>query len=335
MVGEPRILVVDGYKKPAREELAAGGATPAGPLYAAMLTRCHPGCTVDVVYPADPDSSLPHGAGLNHYDGIAWTGSSLTAYRDEPAVRVQIEFARAAFEAGLPSFGSCWAAQIGVAAAGGRCAANPRGREMGIARKIALTPEGRAHPLFFGKASVFDAFISHEDEITHLPPGAINLASNAFTRVQAVSVVHRGGTLWALQYHPEYDLHELGPCTRMNEDVRLADPGFERVHAGAGSVGSPDLRGTLWALQYHPEYDLHELARLTWCRIDKLVGLGFFQDREAAEAYVDRLEALHQDPSRRDIAWLLGIDADVMNEDVRLAEVRNWLQHLVLPNMRR
>ena len=285
MVGEPRILVVDGYKKPAREELAAGGATPAGPLYAAMLTRCHPGCTVDVVYPADPDSSLPHGAGLNHYDGIAWTGSSLTAYRDEPAVRVQIEFARAAFEAGLPSFGSCWAAQIGVAAAGGRCAANPRGREMGIARKIALTPEGRAHPLFFGKASVFDAFISHEDEITHLPPGAINLASNAFTRVQAVSVVHRGGTLWALQYHPEYDLHEL--------------------------------------------------ARLTWCRIDKLVGLGFFQDREAAEAYVDRLEALHQDPSRRDIAWLLGIDADVMNEDVRLAEVRNWLQHLVLPNMRR
>ena len=284
MSGEPRILVVDGYKKPAREELAAGGATPAGPLYAAMLSRCHPGCEVDVVYPADPDSSLPHGAALSHYDGIAWTGSSLTVYRDEPAVRVQIEFARAAFEAGVPSFGSCWAAQIGVAAAGGRCAENPHGREMGIARKIALTPEGRAHPLYIGKASVFDAFISHEDEITHLPPGAQNLASNAFTQVQAVSVVHRGGTLWAVQYHPEYDLHEL--------------------------------------------------ARLTWCRIDKLVGLGFFRDREAAEAYVALLETLHQDPSRRDIAWQLGIDADVMNEDLRVAEVRNWLQHLVIPGMR-
>ena len=284
MGAEPRILVVDGYKKHAREELAAGGATPAGPLYAAMLSRCHPGCEVDVVYPADPESSLPHGAGLHHYDGIAWTGSSLTVYRDEPAVRVQIEFARAAFEAGVPSFGSCWAAQIGVAAAGGRCAENPRGREMGIARKIALTPEGRAHPLYIGKASVFDAFISHEDEITHLPPGALNLASNAFTEVQAVSIVHRGGTLWAVQYHPEYDLHEL--------------------------------------------------ARLTWCRIDKLVGLGFFRDREAAETYVNLLEALHQDPSRRDIAWLLGIDADVMNEDLRVAEVRNWLNHLVIPGMR-
>ena len=284
MRGEPRILVVDGYKKQAREELSAGGATPAGPLYAAMLARCHPGCTVDVAYPADPGSSLPRGAGLHHYDGLAWTGSSLTVYHDEAAVRVQVDLARAAFEAGLPSFGSCWAAQIGVAAAGGRCAENPRGREMGIARKIALTPEGRAHPLYIGKASVFDAFISHEDEITHLPPGAQNLASNAFTQVQAVSVTHRGGTLWAVQYHPEYDLHEL--------------------------------------------------ARLTWCRIDKLVRLGFFRDREAAESYVGLLEALHQDPSRRDIAWLLGIDADVMNEDVRVAEVRNWLQHLVIPNMR-
>ncbi len=37
--------------------------------------------------------------------------------------------------------------QIAVAAAGGVCARNPRGREMGIARKIALTPEGRAHPM--------------------------------------------------------------------------------------------------------------------------------------------------------------------------------------------
>ena len=62
--------------------------------------------------------------------------------------------------------------------------------------------------------------------------------------------------------------------------------------------------------------------------------LGFFRDREAAEKYVDQLEVLHQDPSRKDIAWLLGIDDDVMNEDVRLAEVRNWIERLVLPNMR-
>jgi GMP synthase (glutamine-hydrolysing) len=109
------------------------------------------------------------------------------------------------------------------------------------------------------------------------------LASNAFTHVQSVAITHKGGDFWGLQYHPEYDLHEM--------------------------------------------------ARLTWCRIDKLVKLGFFRDRPAAESFVNLLETLHQDPNRRDIAWLLGIDDDVMNEDVRLTEVRNWIDRLVIPSM--
>ena len=182
-----RFLVIDGYRRTGRKGLAAVGATTAGKLYERMLIGCHADATVDILYPADPGGRLPEGASLAAYDGIAWTGSSLTITEpDSPDVRPQVELARAAFEAVVPSFGSCWAAQIAVVAAGGRCAANPRGREMGIARKISLTGEGRAHPLYFGKPSVFDAFISHEDEITHLPSGALNLAGNAFSTVQAV-----------------------------------------------------------------------------------------------------------------------------------------------------
>ncbi len=283
MVKTLHFLVVDGYSREGRAELAAGGASEAGDLYQAMLKKCAPGSTVDIVYPADPDSSLPTGAAIDDYDGICWTGSSLTVFEDDPKVTPQIDFARAAFEAGIPSFGSCWAAQIAIVASGGIVQANPRGREMGIARKIALTAEGRAHPLYEGKANVFDAFISHMDEVTHLPPGAVMLAGNAFTQIQAVAVTHKGGTFWGLQYHPEYDLREL--------------------------------------------------ARLTFCRIPLLTAMGFFQDENAGLEYVDKLEALHQDPSRKDLAWLLGVDDDVMNEDIRLIEVRNWIQRLVRPSL--
>ena len=286
MANDPRFLVVDGYAREGREDLQAGGATTAGELYAQMLKDCAPnGAAVDIVCPADPDAALPKGAAIGQYDGIAWTGSSLTVFADDPKVTTQIDFAKAAFEAKVPGFGSCWAAQIAVVAAGGRCDVNPRGREMGIARKIALTPEGRAHPLYTGKKSVFDAFISHDDEVTHLPASASLLACNGHTHVQAVSVTHKGGVFWGLQYHPEYDLHEL--------------------------------------------------ARLCYCRKQKLVDRGFFRDLDAAQDFVDRLEALHQDPGRKDIAWLLGIDEDVMNADIRRAEVRNWIDFLVLPTMRR
>ncbi len=285
MATAPRFLVVDGYSREGRAELAAGGASLAGDLYVALLQRCRPDARCDVIHPADGGADLPPGAGLEHYDGVAWTGCSLTAYDDDPRVVAQVELARACFAAGVPAFGSCWAAQIAVMATGGRVAANPRGREIGIARGIALTPEGRRHPMYDGKAAVFDSFTSHDDEITHLPPGAVVLASNAFSRVQALAI----------------------------------------------SQGD----GRFWGLQYHPEYDLHEMARLIYCRLDKLVDLGFFQNREAGLVHVDRLEALHQDPSRADLAWQLGIDADVMDEDVRTRELRNCIDHLVIPAMRR
>ncbi len=285
MSAEPKYLVLDGYSKAGREDLRCGGATTAGEIYAAMLRKCTPGgkAGVDIVYPADPGASLPGGADISQYDGIAWTGSSLTVFEPGPAVTPQIEFARAAFEEKVPSFGSCWAAQIAVVAAGGACARNPKGREMFLARKIALTRDGRGHPLYRSKKAVFDAWISHDDEITHMPPGGQILASNDFTHVQSVSVTHEGGTFWGLQYHPEYDLHEM--------------------------------------------------ARLIYCRRKKLTGMGFFKDVDAADLFVNELEALHQDPARKDISWRLGIDEDVMNEDIRQVEVRNWIELQVLPGM--
>ena len=175
------------------------------------------------------------------------------------------------------------ASMVAVVAAGGKVERNPKGREMGIARKILLTDAGRAHPMYEGKAAVFDSFTSHDDEVTELPVGATTLSGNSWTRVQSVSVTHEGGEFWGLQYHPEYDLHEL--------------------------------------------------ARLAYCRMEKLIAQGFFADREAAHRYVDRMEALFQNPERRDIAWELGIDADITDEAQRVVEVRNWIVKLVLPSM--
>jgi GMP synthase (glutamine-hydrolysing) len=67
--------------------------------------------------------------------------------------------------------------------------------------------------MYEGKPSVFDAFTSHEDEVTHIPAASVILAGNQFTRIQAASVVHNGGTCWGVQYHPEYDIHELARLT--------------------------------------------------------------------------------------------------------------------------
>lgn len=281
-----RILIIDGYTKVAREQLQSGGASLAADLYVKMLQRCAPtGVECDVIFPADSGVSLPVGETIQDYDGVAWTGCSSCVFSGEPDVAEQIEFARECYRRGVPAFGSCWAAQIAVVAAGGEVALNPNGREMGIARGITLTDEGRAHPLYEGKPAVFDAFTSHDDEVTLLPEGATRLSGNDFTRVQSVVVKHEGTEFWGLQYHPEYDLHEM--------------------------------------------------ARLMFCRLEKLVKLKLFADEAAGLAHIDQLEALHADPTREDIATSLGLKGDVMDDSLRTVEVRNWINHLVLPNMRR
>jgi GMP synthase (glutamine-hydrolysing) len=278
-----RLLVLDAYDAAGRQALQGASATLAGELYRRMLQGLEPDAHIDVVSLGADGFALP--AELRSYDGITWTGSNLTVHRETPAVRRQLDLARAAFAAQVPSFGSCWAVHIAVTAAGGRCAANPRGREFGVARKIALTDAGRAHPLYVDKARAFDAFTSHEDHVVEVGPTTTVLAGNDFSPVQAVHVEQDGGVFWAVQYHPEYDLIDV--------------------------------------------------ARLGVLRAPQLTEQGFFADAADAGGFLRQLEALHADRSRRDLAYRLGVDADVLDPRIRTCEARNWLERLVKPGSTR
>ena len=63
--------------------------------------------------------------------------------------------------------------------AAGGTARNPKGREIGFGRGIRLTDAGRKHPMYVGKAEVFNAPTVHLDEVETLAPGTTVLATNA------------------------------------------------------------------------------------------------------------------------------------------------------------
>ncbi len=224
-----RFLIIDGYPKLSRDEFDGVGMKHAWLLYAEMLKKYLPNAEYSVWFPSD-HAAPPDGLGPSHYQGILWTGCNLTIYHhNDIRVTRQIEYAKQAYEDGTPGFGTCWGLQMAAAAAGGEVKANPRGREMGLARKIHLTTEGAGHPFMEGKPPVYSGYISHLDEVTQLPPGAVLLASNDFTRVQAIEVKHKKGSFWATQYHPEYDLHEVARLITAREP-KLVPEGFFRDH---------------------------------------------------------------------------------------------------------
>lgn len=224
-----RFLVIDGYAKASRDDLDAAGMQYAWKLYGDMVQRNLPGAEYDVLLPSDFGVKMPGEKELEKYSGILWTGCNLSIYDEEDtSVQKQIVLAKLCYEIGIPSFGSCWGLQMSVVAAGGKVAPNPLGKEMGLARKIKLTPEGEKHPLFKGKPSVYEAYISHDDIVTEIPEGGVVLASNDFTPVQALAVTHKKGTFWSVQYHPEYNLHEMA-CLIIAREEKLINQGFYKV----------------------------------------------------------------------------------------------------------
>ena len=210
----PRILVIDGYPEKVRKKLVKDGATVAADLYVATLKACRSDVLCEIVYSADPGVTLPSGSSLGSYDGAVWTGSVVSVTNvDDPAVRQQIELTRAVFEAGVPGFGSCFAIQIATVAAGGTVVRNPKGRELGIGRDLRLTEAGRAHPVFAGRADVFEAAMIHEDMVESLPTGGVVLVENDMCPVQAATFPTgpTGSSIFTgVQYHPEFHLAELG-----------------------------------------------------------------------------------------------------------------------------
>ena len=220
-----KILIADGNTRETDAAHVAAGGNPTGEHYARVLRSLRADLECIVLHPARDGAVLPSGAELAAFDGIAWTGSALNVYKDIPAVRAQIDLCRAAFAAGVPQFGSCWGLQVAAVAAGGVVRANPRGRELGVARRIALTHAGSAHPMFQNKHSPFDAIAVHMDEISELPPGATVLASNAVSEIQAAEIRYQAGIFWGTQYHPEYDFNEIATVI-LRYGSRLVDAGI-------------------------------------------------------------------------------------------------------------
>ncbi len=278
-----RLLFVDGNTREQRQAHAAGyGGQGPAESYAAEIAAIAPEIVSDICLPADEGANLPDGAGLPSYDGIVLTGSALHIYHLEPAVTRQIELMRAIYASGTPCFGSCWGIQMGSVAAGGTVIANPNGREVGFARRIARTEAGRNHALLAGRPACFDAPAIHLDTVALPPHGTTILASNSYSQVQAAEIRHNGGTFWGVQYHPEFPLRQVASI----------------------------------------------LGRM----VPTLIAEGFRKDEQAAQAWLDDLRTLDADRGRGDLAWAHGLDREVLEDERRVTELRNFIEHRVKPH---
>lgn len=227
-----RILIMEGNDPEGRARQKSRLGRTASENYAGCIRFLAPEVTTDICLPADDDFIVPDLHHIRAYDGVVITGSSLHIWQEKPAAMRQVAMARRVFESGVPFFGSCWGLQVATVAAGGVVEQNPMGREAGVARAIAVTEAGRAHPLLDGRPPVFDAPCIHLDAVTTPAPGTTILAANAISRVQAAEIRHAGGLFWGVQYHPEFTLSYLSRILLANLPIHVEEGKFASKEQG-------------------------------------------------------------------------------------------------------
>jgi GMP synthase (glutamine-hydrolysing) len=89
--------------------------------------------------------------------------------------------------------------------------------------------------------------------------------------------------------------------------------------------------GVFWGVQYHPEISLAEVAAALRREAGDLVESGLAGTHENLEAHAALIDALDQEPNRRDLAWRLGLNEEVTCPRRRRTELWNFIRHLAEP----
>lgn len=155
------------------------------------------------------------------YDGFIITGSSASVYWDRDWIGRLKTWVGTAVEADLPGLGVCYGHQLLADVLGGRVESMTE-YEIGY-RTVEQDGENL---LLDGVDETMTVFTTHSDRVVKEPPGATVFAKNDYG-------IHgfRSGHVFAVQFHPEYDMETAASVTR-NKEGALTDERIEAVLEG-------------------------------------------------------------------------------------------------------
>jgi GMP synthase (glutamine-hydrolysing) len=135
--------------------------------------------------------------------------------------------------------------------------------------------------------------------------------------------------------HPMHATRDVvfdAPAIHSDIVTRLPQGSIVTAYNAMSEVQAAEIRlgrGVFWGVQYHPEYGLHDVAAVIRRYGQTLLAEGLFSDTAELERHAADLSTLTANEQRRDIAWRLGFGDDIMKQNVRQAELSNWIASLV------
>ncbi len=151
-----------------------------------------------MVTPVYQDIPLPQ---TEYISGVIISGSHANVSEHRPWMERTMRWLKSAAQKSIPMLGICFGHQLLARAFGGEVDFHPGGWELGQVQ-VELTGEGKTDALFREMPHTFEAFASHAQTVTTLPPGARRLARNNFEPHHAFRLAEH---VYGLQFHPEFN----------------------------------------------------------------------------------------------------------------------------------
>ncbi len=123
------------------------------------------------------------------------------------------------------------------------------------------------------------------------------------------------------------------PCIHLDEVTTIPDGATvlaSNNHSYVQAISFTSGKSDVWGVQYHPEFDLHHMGRLAVMYDEMMVEGGFNTDIADVHSHAKMMEDLGKDHSKFDLAWKLSIDNDVLDDEIRTLEIRNWVNTKIL-----
>ncbi|MEJ6655846.1 MAG: gamma-glutamyl-gamma-aminobutyrate hydrolase family protein [Pseudomonas sp.] len=162
-------------------------------MFSGLLQELVPGCELPVYRVLDGE--LPDSA--TACDAWLITGSKFGVNDDLPWIDALCEFVRTLWEQEVPLVGVCFGHQLMAKALGGTVRKSEKGWGIGMSFNQVVERKPWMEPF----QSHLDLLVSHQDQVTILPPQAEVLASSEFCPYY---LIQYGDCFLSVQGHPEF-----------------------------------------------------------------------------------------------------------------------------------
>ena len=221
------ILIIEGNNSDDSSVFVkAAGATAADNLKNLVL-KLEPSLNTKIINPANDNDTKEALENINKYHGIIFTGGAMRINDMTHEIKKHINFASNCFKHDKKILAICWGLQVCSTAAGVKVEPAKNGAHIGIASDVKINEEGQKNLIYKNKKTIFTSPAFNYDEVIELPEGATLLSSDKINHIMAIHFKPGKSEVWGLQYHPDYEYHQMVSLANARKDRIIKNKQFK------------------------------------------------------------------------------------------------------------